>query len=266
MNDVDAKAFEAAEQLFDSGHREQAFEQLRRLIQAETDPEVRAGLLFIEADWLGAIDQLTQARRVFEAARALLPDTEHARQQIALNEADLLIGEGRYEDALKITRWLWGIYAPYENDPTYSEMCSAVRYREGVALAKLERYKEAYPLLRTYSESDLPKQSTFYFFFGLASADVGDWKNAKPSLANAIDMGIPDNCQPAAWFYLGVTEYNLEAHARALHCFRHCESQMLQGSPSDRMEILSWLEASCRSLGLEAEADCYAEKLKTHHS
>lgn len=141
--------------------------------------------------------------------------------------------------------------------PDLRDIRETIQGERAFLLADLGRFAEAIPILETLEPSQ-HENSSLLFYLGYCYAMIGDYHRARPKLEAALKVGVPPFMLSAAHSSLGFAYYMAGEYSRA-------KLELEIGARTASAEYLKqgriwqWLEATCKALGLEGEAERYAK-------
>jgi len=261
---------ENANVLRDSGKFREAYEEFVGLAENTEDPFDKAWLLLNAAATLRASGQHALARQQLDAIGNFnsISDSsnlEASRRAIRLlelemgvefEEATLSEAEGRKEEALASLSALLIKYQENIKDPDVLDLYNTIRMRRAFLLADLGRFQEALPILKAANVLE-PSKAQIVFYLGHCYLGGKDYIGAERLLAEALRLGLPPHLEFRAHCELGMAHYELGDYIRA-------KLELEEGEKSAdatylaRGQIWKWLEYTCIGLGLQGEADHYA--------
>jgi tetratricopeptide (TPR) repeat protein len=253
--------------LQDEGKFTEAYNEFIQISDSSADRLDKAGALLYAARTLEISGKCEAATTQLSAVRALLedyPKSERDEEFAALErfldfeDANLfwLRGENpeaaldRFEAALKKHR------LPLK-DPRSNDFYVAIQTRRAFVLADLGRWKEALPILEGIT-SPQEYEEGIAFYLGHCYVEAGDYHRAEEKLTEALKLRLPGHLEYRAHCELGTTYYYLENYSKAKEEF---EKGADKADPIyiKECQIWKWLEMTCRALGLNPEAEQYAQ-------
>lgn len=212
-----------------------------RLDLAENQLQVVRELLVLPLGAaLGAKDE--------EDRRALLIGVE-------LEDARISAVQDKWQEAMAK---LSGILANHQSElckPSFARIYQAVQRDRAFLLAGRGACHEALPLLEDEDSAD-PHDRWTLFYLGYCYLNVSRYLEAQSKLEEAIQLGLTPDFQGRAHCALGASCYQLGDYIRAKS---ELEKGVMTASPRyiKKAGIWQWLEYTCISLGLKAEAEHY---------
>ena len=267
---MDEQKFQKACRLRDKGNLAEAYNEFMQLAESSADDALdKAGALLYASNTLEMSGQYEAALAKLNEARALMEqfvlpksvsDEKFAALKLFLDFEDAnlfwLQGENpqtalnRFEAVLKK-------HNAVLEDARSHGFYEAIQIRRAFALADLGRCKEALPILEGInSPKDFREGVAFYL--GHCYSFAQDFDRAEQKLIEALELGLPTHLEYRAHCELGTVLYNLKNYAKA-------REEFLKGAEKAdtnyiaQSEIWRWLEITCRALGLQAEAERYAQ-------
>jgi len=229
----------------------------------------KAGILLYAAHAFKEMDQFDRARSQLEAARGLLQlpldiglsgaDDETRRSlliEIELEDARISAGEQKLQEAVDKLNFLLTEHRSDLLNINFDEIYQTVRRDRAFLLADTGRFEDALPELEELN-SRAPSDGWILFNLGYCYRRTGRYFDARSKLEAAIQVGLNPDYEGRAHCALGALYYDLGDYARAKIELeigvQTASPRYLKGS-----RIWQWLEYTCISLGLKAEADYYA--------
>lgn len=266
---MDKKAlFKEAMALRDQGKYKEAADVFLGLAKATDDLFEKAGMLLNLTHTLKASGSLGLAKTQLNAARELLSlppnavlgnaDDENGRRLLIwaeLEDARISAVENGEEGAVK---QLNGILANHQSElskPAFAEIYQAVQRDRAFMLTDLGSFQEALPILEEVDSAD-PHDRWTLFYLGHCYACTGQFVESQQRLEEAIRLGLTPDFEGRAHCVLGASYYEMGDYVRAKF---ELEKGVKTASPKYILQsgIWKWLEFTCISLGLKAEAEHY---------
>jgi tetratricopeptide (TPR) repeat protein len=261
--------FKQALTLRDQGKFKESADLLLSLAIATDDLFEKAGMLLNLTDTLKAAGTLDLARTQLNAARELLifppntvlgnADDENRRMLLIwaeLEDASIVGADEKLQkEALASLNKTLADHQSELCRPNFAEIYQAVQRDRGFLLTNLGSFAEALPILEEVDSAD-PHDRWTLFYLGFCYSCTGKFPDAQRKLEEAIRLGLTPDYEGRARCALGASYYELGDYARA-------KSELEQGvktaSPRyvKKSGIWKWLEYTCVSLGLKAEAEHY---------
>jgi tetratricopeptide (TPR) repeat protein len=116
--------------------------------------------------------------------------------------------------------------------------------------------QEALPVLEGI-ESPQEFKEGIAFYLGHCYFSARDLDRAEEKIKGALMLGLPKSLEYRAHCDLGVTYYYLKEYGKAKEELESV-TRMPDFNCFRTPELWKWLEATCRALGLRAEAENYA--------
>lgn len=263
--------FKAAVALREQGKLTEAADVFLNLANRADDLFEKAGMLLNLTHTLTALGRFGVAKTQLSAARELLTlppnavlgnaDDENRRRLLIWTELEdsRIVGaeetlQGAALDGLN--RIL--LNHQYELcNPAFGEIYQAVQRDRGFLLTNLGSFQEAVPILEEVDSAD-PHDRWTLFYLGFCYSCTGKFLEALPKLEEAIRLGLTPDFEGRARCALGTSYYELGDYTRAKS---ELEEGVKTASPRYVREggIWKWLEYTCISLGLKAEAEHYGK-------
>lgn len=275
---MDEKRFLNACLMRDQGKLNEATDELLELAKTAEDPLDRAGILLHLTNTLEMSGQTEAALSKLSLARALMEgySTSHSMGDEKFSALELFLD---YEDAN--LSWLRGdslqaalskfealikkhrLPAPADKqspapmDVYARDLYESSQIRRAFILADLGRWKEALPILEAIPSPKEYREGVA-FYLGHCYLAAHNYVGAEQKLTEALRLGgLPNSLEYRAHCELGATYYNLADYAKAK---QELERGAEKADPSylKEFQVWKWLELTCRSLALKAEAEHYA--------
>jgi tetratricopeptide (TPR) repeat protein len=267
---MDNLRFEAACKLRDQGQLDEAVQEFINIAQETSDPTDKAGVLLNAATIFKSVGKFDLALETMSQVKAIVSNLGLSEQQsseddrkvwlqmaVGFEEAEILQMQGKRDEALAKFERLESQFSTYLHTATHRNDYEMIRSRRGFLLADLGRWKEALPILEEIDSS--PEQKGLIsFYLGSAYAASGQDSRSSEKLAQAIRLHLPPHLEFRAHCTLGKAYHKLERYAQAKveleKCVETADPEYIR-----QAEIWTWLEATCRHLGLKDEAARYAQ-------
>jgi len=243
---------------FDNGQEEQALVELRALSKMTGDLRWKKRLLLTEANWLSEMGDRMQARQRLADAAQVPTDSREAQLETDLFEADILMREQEYVQAL---RKLNGVSKELERSPDQAdnvEVWAQIQTRRGVLLGVLGRWKEALPVMTEALSNDIPKGGDFYYLLAWCRSAQGDLAEALEALNAGFKVGFGSDFEPHAHFLLGAIYAKQERFAQALLELEQVVPTVETGRIGAR-ELYDLLAHVCTKLAMPKEAAAFSK-------
>jgi tetratricopeptide (TPR) repeat protein len=260
--------FDKAMTLRDQGKYKEAADLFLDLAKATDDLFEKAGMLLNLTHTLKASGSLDLARSQLNTARELLSlppnavlgnaDDENRRRLLIwaeLEDARIVAAEDRLQEAIGS---LNGILADHRSElskPGFVEIYQAVRRDRAFLLTDIGSFQEAVPILEEVDSAD-PHDRWTLFYLGYCYSCTGKFLESQQKLEEAIRLGLTPDFEGRAHCALGASYYEVGDYSRAKS---ELEKGVKTASPRyvKQAGIWRWLECTCISLGLKAEAEHY---------
>jgi tetratricopeptide (TPR) repeat protein len=265
---MDTRTLDRALALKEEGKHNEAAELFLYLAKRTDRAFERAGMLLNVTDSLKSAGHLAAARDQLDAVRGLLAIPQDAalakadeemRHRILigveLEEARISAAEGEAGDAMARLNSILAGHGAELGKHGLADLYQAIQRDRAFLLADSGRCEEALPILMEVDSAD-PHDRWTLFYLGYCYLDRRKFIEAQEKLEEAIHLGLTPDFQGRAHCALGAVFYEQGDYARA-------KSELEMGvktvSPKFIKEsgIWKWLEYTCISLGLMAEADHY---------
>lgn len=260
---MDTERLEHAMALRESGHVEEALEELAALTDLTTDPEEKASLLLNEARCYRLLGRLGEAEERLSSTRRIAPQTQlllYLREEEAILHWD----KGEPNKAIKILDRLHANYRQLLLTPEHRDLYERVQSSRGMLLTELTRYREAKRLLDECLSFDSPliDKVRVLYDLGLCSLKLGKTGEAKERFHEVLRSGDQANCTAMAMahFYLGTIHFAEAAYAKALMEFEACLAYR-EGAPA-KPYLYKWLAVTARALRMTEDAERYERLAK----
>jgi tetratricopeptide (TPR) repeat protein len=254
---MDMDAVNHAFELRKAGQTEQALEAFRTLIAVTEDPDDKAGLLMQEASCLAELGQRDEAKAALERARSpsLKPWlSAYADEQEAL----ICMGEGDYEEALRIFDGILSQYPFVKEDAAHRGLFESVQVEQGIILSALGRYEDALKVLAGTLKFELSEheRGTVIYNVGKSFLALKDQEQAKAAFEEVPMVCQDRDCVLPARFNLGMIYANEGRLGSALQEFKWCEANGgVEFLPAG--VLYSCLAEVLEAAGVTAEAERY---------
>ena len=235
-------------------------------LEASTDPSEKASFLLAAATCHAILGNQESVRRCLDEARRLAPEDDTAFWMNAeLQEALWHSNEGSNEQSLAILDLLLSDFADELKQPQFRYLYEKAQFARGLALADLERFRDARPVLEEAESFDLIEGDRGLLFFDLGACHLVSDEDASAlhCFLEAKRIGLGPAWQATLHFYIGRAYYRLKDYSKAKLEFLECERCLKSGIPgpatSDLYKLLAY---SCSGLGQNAEAEMYSRLAK----
>jgi tetratricopeptide (TPR) repeat protein len=266
---MDEQRLQDACKMVDEGRYAEAYDTFVQLAENTPDPLERAWPLIYAANTLQTLGQEQAAMAQLNVARALIEDQrqsgsarseelEAAELFLDFEDANILWRRGgKKEEALNKFEAALKNHPLALGDPGLSDLCNAIQIRRAFILADLGRWQEALPLLEEI-KSPQEYSEGIAFYLGHCYLAGHDYIRAEQKLAEALKLGgLPHSLEYRAHCELGMTCYQLQDYAQAKRELEKC-AEMADRSYLKDGALWGYLAATCRALGLKAEAETYS--------
>lgn len=228
------REFQKAVLLYWDGRVEEALQNLRAIRDSAPDDEHRGFCLADEALYLGTLMRCGEARTLLALARGLLPRDREKDLWIAVREVFLDYQQGRLDRAARRSKRLLQDYADVLGHPDpngwWGWWQEELRIKRALALARLGRDREALPALEKALKYKREEPQLLYYI-AVGQAHLKHYAEAKHSMTQAMKGGLEPAWAPSAHRILGLTEWRLAAHARALKQLEAAAALAQPGTP-----------------------------------
>ena len=254
---MDREAINHAFELRKSGQTEQALEVFRAQIAVTDDRDDKAGLFMQEASCLAELGRHDEAREALKRARSASTKkwlSAYADEQEAL----MSMGEGSYEESLRIFEGILSQYPFVKEDTAHRGLYESVQVERGILLATLGRREEALKVLAETLKFDLSQheRGTVIYNIGKCFLAVKDQDQARAAFEEVPMVCQDRDCVLPSRFNLGMIYANEGRLGSALREFKWCEAN---GGADDLPAgvLYSCLADVLEAAGVTAEAERY---------
>ncbi len=222
---MDMDAVNHALELHKSGHTEQALQAFRTLFAVTEEPDDKAGLLMQEASCLADLGQRDEAKAALERARATSRKpwlSAYADEQEAL----ICMGEGEYEQALRIFDGVLSQYPFVKEDAAHRGLYESVQVERGIILSTLGRHEDALKVLTEALKFELSEHERGMVIYNIGKCFLAlkDQEQAKAAFEEVPMVCKDRECVLPARFNLGMIYANEGRLGSALREFKWCEA------------------------------------------
>lgn len=256
--------------LRDQRKYKEAADILLSLANTTEDLFEKAGMLINLTHALKGSGRLDLAKSQLSAARELLAlppnavlgnaDDENRRRLLIwaeLEDARISEAESGLQKALEGLNCILTNHQSELSKPGFAEIYQAVQRDRAFRLADLGSFQEALPILEEVDSAD-PHDRWTLFYLGYCYLCTNKYAEANEKLEEAVSLRLLPDFEGQAHCLLGVGYYELGDYSKA-----RVEFEMgVKTAPTDYIKqagIWRWLECSCISLGLRAEAERYGK-------
>jgi tetratricopeptide (TPR) repeat protein len=270
MDITNSQLLDHACDLREQGKFREAYEEFLRAASNTDNILEKAGIL------LNAVTNLTQsadfetARNQLDKVRELLSllnpinlntfDQDEFLQVtvgIEIERSEILTAEGKLEEAIQQFTKTLEEYEPLLKERRLFDALDDVQKRRAYLWADLGSFEKAKKRLDEM-ESRQGDNSIFLFYLGHCCVTTKEFRRAQQLLEKAISLGPPPNIAFQAHCSLGMAFYELGEYKNAK---LELERGVQTATPRYIKEanIWKWLEYTCVSLGLKADAERYGQ-------
>ena len=264
---MDDERFLRASRLRDDGKLREALGEFVTLAGITRDSVEKASILVNVAATLVALGEYDNAMTQLRDARTVVLSSQdsplavsderllHLEVDLDFEEADIYRAQGKHEPALTKFDAMLQKYSERLKEPSFRDAFQNIQTRRAFLLADLGRCEEALAIL----ESERFEEPSGYieFYLGHCYLTGRDYTRAKENLVKALRVGLPEYLEYRAHCELGMVYYRMEDYPQAKVEFEKCAEKGDAGYLR-QAQIWKRLEATCRRLGLKADADYYA--------
>lgn len=253
---MDLERFQHFVQLRESGHTEDALDELASLRARTSDPEETASLWLNTAACHQGLGRLGEAWEALSEARRS-PTSRGISLHADFLEATLYWDEGRYQQAQQRLEMLAKAYAQELRAPDERNLYEKVQVKRGILLSQMQRDQEAVPILEealSFALEDTDRGDVSANL-GICYFSRGDKRRARDLFRVAAQYASP-SYETVSHYYLGIIESQDGAYAQALQEFLAVEPNAPNAGIS-RSNVYSCLARVSRALGHVKEAERY---------
>jgi tetratricopeptide (TPR) repeat protein len=142
-------------------------------------------------------------------------------------------------------------------------MYEDIQERRGLELTRMERYREAVPLLKESLAFQLKieNRSDILSNLGLCYLELRDFESAKDHFGEAVVLGLTKEWEGQVHFGLGVAYFYTDMLREAKAEFQICEARVAEYQ-LPIASVYGWLASICKALGASSEAERYMRLAK----
>lgn len=266
---MDDQRFLDASYLQDQGKLREAADEFIRIAEDTSDEIDKAAVLLNAATTLRALGDFDHARRRLDEIRRLPalsdigPSSVVADERILwiaitveIEDAEIYRAEGNERVALARLDDLFSRYQHRLLDPHLRDSYQLIQTRRAFLMADLGRWQEALTILES-DTFDEPRE-LISFYMGHCYVSAHRYVEAERKLAEALRLGLPRHLEYRAHCELAMVYFRLRDYQKAKTEFEK-STETADASYIEQAQIWKRLEATCRMLGLKAEAEHYAK-------
>jgi tetratricopeptide (TPR) repeat protein len=251
------KAFEELSALADRA--EKSLDRARITLDAVA-PLINLGEYSRARERIVCVGELLSLCRQNSSTLAEVQELQKLNFRREVLSAEIDAADSRIDEALREMNKLVKRYRVESKNSYLREEFDNLRSQLAFLLTNIGKFGEALPILEDIA-SRYAGQSAIIFYLGHCLFGLKEFVKARRYLEESINLGLPQNLQFQAHCSLGMTCYELKDYTRA-----KIELEAgVAGASKDYIReahIWKWLEYTCISLGLTAEASQYAQMQK----
>lgn len=281
MNRSAEKQVKTALRLYEVGRLDEALQMLDDVIQKESDPSIKFGLLYYEMMLFLEAGTVSQAREKFHEMRAQMSFVDNSAEPknplasstvspqdtdqndleaylaviASFAEAKLLIKERNEALALSALEDLMSRYPKQLSLRKLRELRGEAEMHRGMLLANADRWLEAGEFL----ERAIPPKNLrpiFRFYLGQYYFTIRDYKRAAKNLNESITKDMPPQWRYPAHYMLGLAEYDL-SHVKEAKKQFELSARIADPDYIRKNNLWGWLERTSHALGQDVDAAKY---------
>jgi len=237
-------------------------EEILATTQASADDIEKPYFLLAASSCQAVLGKGEQARFLLDQAKRIAPkDDPIFRMHAEFEEAALCSEEGHAEKAVGMFDQMSSDFSEQLEDPQFRYLYEKLQSAKGAALARLQRFNEARPLLEAAKSFDLidADRSELLFNLGTCYLAAEEHEAALNSFLEARRIGLAKNWLGTWHYYVGTIHYRTgnynAAKEELLESERLLNSGVSGPSTSGLYELLTF---TCRALGQIADAEIYS--------
>lgn len=256
----DWERFQELRTLCESGDNANALAGFQDLAANSSTPRVKGAALSFAALCLRNLGRLQEAKVALAPAFEGIGKGSEAYAWLLYCSASLDFEEGNWKSALTKFDTLLSDHSALLNLPENQSESEYVSRKRGVALLGLDRPQEALPLLEHAATLDDEREFVSYCL-GKCCYKVGDFERAERYLREATESNLHRNYAADERYHLGLACYCRHKYAWAIKELEWClNNDVARLVP--RAYVLKGLINAAKELGLDSDADRYAQMLK----
>ena len=256
----DWERFQELRTLSESGDDASALAGLQGLAASSSSSDIKAAALTGASLCLRNLNRMKEARDNLDRAFEFINKASEGYPWMLLCSASLDLDEGNWKSGLAIFDTLLSDHSSWLRLPGNGTGLEFVNRKRGIALLALDRPQEALPLLEHAATLDDERELVAYCL-GKCCCKLGDSERAEHFLRQAIDSNLHPDYVEDARYHLGLSYYRRRKHAWAIRELEWClNNDVARQVP--RAYVLKALINAAKQLGLDSDADRYAQMLK----
>ncbi len=258
----------AIQRAIEAGDPDSAAEAIKEIdlrLRSSTDGKERANLLLNKAVFNGILRRFDESRKQLALALEQAPEDPDIHIQYDFIEGSLYDQEGKPSEAFVRLTAMLSNYSERLAHPAFRFMYEDLQLRRGLALARLESFGEAIPLLKEALSFDLAREhrSDVLSNLGLCYLELREFELAKDRFLEAAAIGLTREWVGQVHFGLGVTYFYTNLFQEAKREFRLCEEHAAEYQLAI-VSVYAWLSRVCKLLGEGSESERYARLAKVN--
>jgi tetratricopeptide (TPR) repeat protein len=186
-----------------------------------------------------------------------LDDFVHGLVGIEIEEAEVLVTEGRIEAAIEQLTATLARFKDEIQEPSRIDAYDEIQTRRAYFLTDLDQFQKAIPILEE-AKGRRNDDTIFLFYLGHCYFRAKRFDDAQEKLERALVLGPRPRIAFQAHGSLGMVFYETGDYQRAKQELETC-ARLAAPDYIKQAHIWKWLEYTCRSLGLEDEARRYGQ-------
>jgi tetratricopeptide (TPR) repeat protein len=238
----------------------------KRMLMETNEVVERASLLVnIHASYC-QLGRLSDARHVLEEIKRMEIANAEVRLNVKFCESNLLVLEGRPEEALAAFAETLDRNREEFQLPECRYLYEQFQCRRASIMVDLSRFKEALPILREavqFSFNQPADEQPVHYQLGVCIYHEEDIEAAQREFIEVVRFGLKDGPEERSLYFLGVIHYRNGAFAQSVLHLETILREFPDGSVSlPRYWVYEMLSRNFRHLGDKANERLYADKAK----
>jgi tetratricopeptide (TPR) repeat protein len=246
--------------LRDSGQVHEAISGLSKLAETDDDPSTKAIVLIGIANGLRQLKFLSDARRKIAEACTLLGPKHEYYPRAVFQAALLDMDEKDWKGALKKLDYILEKYESVLHMEDHRDILEEIQRRQGMALTKLKRFREARPLLQSVRVLEYDRAATLCYL-GVCDFELADYDGALEVYDELLSLHPCSVFRAYAHYHRGIILFKRGQLARGKAEFEQCLACPDRGEIQAE-NLLGWLIDTCKGLNLTEDVTRYATLLR----
>lgn len=247
----------------DPAMAEEAIREIDLQLQSLTNAKEKANLLLNKAVFSGILHRFEDARKQLDLALEQEPDDPDVWLSADFIGSSMYDQEERPSDAYSGLTTVLSTHAKRLAHPDFRFMYEDIQLRRGLDLTRMERFREAVPLLEeslSFALKPEPK-ADLLCSLGLCYIELREFELAKDRFLQASAIGLTKEWEGKAHFYLGIAYFYADSPVEAKREFKLCEEHATEYQ-LPILDVYEWLSSICRRLGETSESEHYMQLAK----